>query len=452
MTFPRGRRWRVTAHHQVLQPKATAMSRIQAETPLGGPGSSASAGGLAASSVPAVSDVLAGEGSATGPPRQADRLLVDALRASSHPADDRFHRLVQLAQRAFGVKMAAVNLLDDTTQTSLAIVGTPAVELPRSDSFCDWTVQHDTSLVVPDARLDPRFSMKPSVTGDPHLRFYAGEPLAGPGGTPVGALCVFDDEPREVSEDESRLLRDLADWVEKELIHDSDQAQAREVQRRLLPAYPIVVPGYELAGRTAPARNVGGDFFDWQALPGGTVQVVLADVMGKGLTAAVVAAGVRAVMRGMARFNGLGETVGLTAASMDEDLSHTGTFVTMFAARLFPATGDLEYVDAGHGLALVVQAGGEIRMLTSRDLPLGAVPGDRWQVHQDRLEVGDTLLMVSDGILDLFPDVWSAVQAGVALCAEGRDAQEMVDRLAVIGGEGPLDDDITVFVVRRDAS
>jgi serine phosphatase RsbU (regulator of sigma subunit) len=267
----------------------------------------------------------------------------------------------------------------------------------------------------------------------------------------VGDLCIFDDKPRELTAGDARLLRDLADWVEEELVHDADSAQAREVQRRLLPARAIVVPGYDIAGHSVPARKVGGDFYDWQLLPSGAVQVVVADVMGKGMAAAVVAAGTRALMRGASRFTGLAEAITRTAADMDDDLSRTGTFVTMFAARLDPESGDLEYADAGHGLALIIQSAGEIQRLVSADLPLGAVSGDTWRTHHVRLEPGDTLLVVSDGILDLFPDAWAAVQAGVALSADVGDAREMANRIAEIGEGVPLDDDITAVVVRRDS-
>lgn len=387
----------------------------------------------------------------TDPPRAALRLSAPL----GSPVDggesaDRYAQIVRIAQHVFDVKMAAVNLLDEETLTSLAVVGLPPYELPRQGTLCDRTVRSDSTFVVPDARLDPRFASQPFVTGDPHVRFYAGAPVTGPNGQRVGALCVFDDEPRGITDHETRLLRDLADWVEQELVHDSDRTQAREVQRRLLPAHAIVVPGYDIAGHSVPARNVGGDFYDWQPLPGGAVQLVVADVMGKGMTAAVVAAGARALMRAASRFIGLSEAVTRTAQDMDDDFSHTGSFVTMFAARLDPGTGSLDYVDAGHGLALVIKVTGDVLRLESRDLPIGAVTGDSWQMHRAHLEPGDTLLVVSDGILDLFPDVSAAIRAGVALSAHVRDADEMAGRIAGIGGGIPLDDDITALVVRRD--
>ncbi|MEO5852267.1 MAG: SpoIIE family protein phosphatase [Nocardioides sp.] len=364
---------------------------------------------------------------------------------------ERFDRVVRLAQQLFGVPVVAVNLVDERTQSSLAIVGFEHLEVPRGDTFCAITVDSGEALVVTDAAADERFKDNPYVTGFPFVRFYAGQPLFEPGGRAVGTLCLIDQHPRPFSKLEARLLRDLADWVEQELVADADGAQAREVQRRLLPRHEIVVPGYDLAGESVPARNVGGDYFDWQILSDDVVQVVVADVMGKGMEAAVVAAGLRTVIRGSSRFNDLAQSIGRAALSMEDDFTDTGTFVTLFAARLTPSTGDLEYVDAGHGLALVIEAGGDVRRLVSHDLPVGAVPGGTWEPKHDRLEPGDTLLVVSDGILDLFPDARAAVKAGIALSADARDAHEMARRIAGVGNGSLLDDDITVVAVRRDA-
>lgn len=365
------------------------------------------------------------------------------------PDVDRFDRVVRLAQHVFDVPMVAVHLVDDRVLHPIANTGLPPDDMPRDGTFCAAAVDSGQRLVVPDARDDERFDRAPFVVGDPHVRFYAGEPLTGPGGQAVGTLCLLDERPRQLSEQESKLLRDLADWVEKELALDAEGAQAREVQRRLLPRDAVNVLGYDVAGRSTPARNVGGDYFDWQLLSDGQLQVVVADVMGKGITAAVLAAGVRSVMRGTSRFNGLAESVRRTSASIEEDLVAVSSFVTMFAARLVPASGEIRYVDAGHGLAIIIQTDGEIRRLSSKDLPLGALPEDTWEIRRDRLQPGETLLVVSDGILDLFPDAWTAVKAAVALSEDVPTADGMAAAIAGIGAGEPLDDDVTAVVVRR---
>jgi hypothetical protein len=105
---------------------------------------------------------------------------------------DRYDNIVRIAQHVFDVSMAAVNLVDETTQTSLAVVGTQAADRSRNGTLCDVTVRTNAAFVVPDARLDPRFALQPFVTGPPFLRFYAGEPVAGPNGQPVARVVVLE--------------------------------------------------------------------------------------------------------------------------------------------------------------------------------------------------------------------------------------------------------------------
>ncbi|CUR55776.1 putative Protein serine phosphatase with GAF(S) sensor(S) [metagenome] len=382
---------------------------------------------------------------------ERDRLAaLRQLEVLDTPAEERFDRVVRIAQRAFGVPMVSVNLIDEDRSFSKAWLGTGGGVHPRSDTFCSRTIESDAALVVPDLSADERFADNKHVVGEPHVRFYAGQPLAAPGGQRVGSLCILDFAPRTMTAAEIALLRDLADWVEHELASSADLVHARDVQRRLLPSRAPDVPGYDVAGRCLPARDLGGDYFDWHFREG-ELQFVVADVMGKGIGAALIAASVRSVLRGSSHFNNLTESVRKTAMAMEEDLTDTATFVTMFVARLAPETGGLEYVDAGHGLAIIIPAAGDVRTLFSDGLPLGALDNDTWTSRSDRLDPGDTLLVVSDGILDYFPDPTAAVKAAVDLSRDSRDAWEIVDRIVEVGmvaGYQPADD-ITAVVVRR---
>jgi serine phosphatase RsbU (regulator of sigma subunit) len=247
------------------------------------------------------------------------------------------------------------------------------------------------------------------------------------------------------------MLRDLGTWVENELTLDQELVQAREVQRRLLPRRAPDVPMLDVAGRCVPASDVGGDFYDWQ-VSNGQLQVMLADVMGKGITAAIVAAGVRAVMRGTSRYNDLRSSLQRTAVSMQEDLDEVSTFVTMFAVRADPATGHLEYVDAGHGLALILSPDGASRQLRTPGLPIGAVPGDSWESATDVLAEGETLLLVSDGVLDAFPNVTRAIEAAEYIAEEGLSAAALVVRVIALFSHQSQPDDVTVVAVVRNST
>jgi serine phosphatase RsbU (regulator of sigma subunit) len=172
--------------------------------------------------------------------------------------------------------------------------------------------------------------------------------------------------------------------------------------------------------------------------------------MGKGLAAGMIAAGLRTAMRVTSRAHTLMESVRRTAEGLQEDFDVSGTFATMFSARLRPQHGHLEYVDAGHGLALHFRPGARTRQLTARDLPLGAQAGSIWTSHEARLEPGDTLIVVSDGVLEAFTEPIEALRAAEHLVATSQTADEMADRILAAAAYAPLADDLTAVVVRRD--
>jgi hypothetical protein len=365
------------------------------------------------------------------------------------PREERFDRVVRLAQRLFDVPMAVIGLLDADRQWNKASTGLDFQEGPRDKAFCNRTIQQGgRPFVVTDASLDLEFADNPFVLEPPAVRFYAGQPLAAPGGQLVGTLCILDDKPRDISPAELSLLRDLADWVEKELSMDAEMVRASDVQRQLLPRSAPSLKEYEVAGRCVPAHQVGGDFFDW-FMVGEEFQVGVTDVMGKGLGAALIGATIRAMVRGASKFSQLGEAMRRAAAGLEADLAETGTFATLFCARLDPFTHRVRYVDAGHGLAFVLGLDGTIRRLTSTGLPLGTGFDDELDVHRTELALGDTLLVISDGLLDFFPTGAEAVEAVLEVHRQSAGAQELVDGLCRLGDGRARQDDVTAVALRR---
>ncbi len=133
------------------------------------------------------------------------------------PPEERFDRITRIASRLFGVPVALISLVDANRQWFKSCQGLAVCETPRGISFCGHAILHDEPLIIPDAQEDPRFYDNPLVTGPPHVRFYAGQPLHGPHGQRVGTLCIIDHHPRQLSSDELEALVGLADWAETEL-------------------------------------------------------------------------------------------------------------------------------------------------------------------------------------------------------------------------------------------
>lgn len=131
--------------------------------------------------------------------------------------DERFDRVTRLARRLFDVEVALVTLVDADRQWFLSKAGTGIVETARETSFCGHALHSDEVLHVSDASTDERFADNPLVTDDPAIRFYAGQPIRGPGGSRLGTLCLIDSNPRDLTTDEAASLRDLAGIVEDEI-------------------------------------------------------------------------------------------------------------------------------------------------------------------------------------------------------------------------------------------
>jgi len=144
-----------------------------------------------------------------------DRL--QSLKILDTPAEERFDRLTRIAARLFRVPIALVSLVDEDRLWFKSAQGINSSETPRDTSFCGHAILGDDILVVPDATADARFRDNPIVTADLNIRFYAGCPLKAADGSTLGTLCLMDRQPREFSEEDMALLRDLAHMAEREL-------------------------------------------------------------------------------------------------------------------------------------------------------------------------------------------------------------------------------------------
>lgn len=372
---------------------------------------------------------------------------LDDLHIVDTPPEERFDRITRLAQQIFGVETAAISLIDHDRQWFKSKIGMDLFEGDRKDALCDITIRKPDVLAVQDASKDSRFATSALVLGDPNIRFYAGYPLTTQSGERVGALCVFDPKPRSFTSEEKDLLKDLALWVQKEMMIEAELDRAAEVQQGLLPKQRAVLHGYEVAGGCASARAVGGDFYDWYDVDEGEA-FTLVDVMGKGMAAAIIAATVRAVLRAGSRSDNLARAVEVAAITLDSDLNSVGSFATLFHARLNTDTGLVRYVDAGHGLSFIIDDDGLTRRLTSEYPPLGTGIETDWEEQSFIMEPGDTLVAISDGVLDLFGGTIEGLRAAEDLVRNASSAQAVVDELMKKAGTNSSDD-VTILIVHR---
>ena len=245
--------------------------------------------------------------------------------------------------------------------------------------------------------------------------------------------------------------------LEKERL-EGELSLARRIQQRLLPTTPPQVQGLEFAGHSLPARQVGGDYYDYVCLDDHRILFVMADVSGKGTPAALLMSSVRASLRSMLpTCEDCGQLVRNLNRFIHESTSLT-EFVTLFLGVIDARTGELEYVNAGHEHPFVLKANGELTQLTEGGLVLGAFAEAPYDSHAALLQPGDSLLLYTDGLTDATnaqDEMFGIDRLRTCLhakrgCAPREVLENLLEATQQFVQSGEAIDDITLLALRRE--
>ncbi len=280
---------------------------------------------------------------------------------------------------------------------------------------------------------------------------------------------------QEYSADDRKLLSDLATQTAPavrvaQLVRQQQQeAQQRErieqelrvarlIQQTLLPKAVPELGGWDVAAYYQPAREVGGDFYDFLEFEDGRLGIVVGDVTDKGVPAALVMATTRTMLRAAAqRLDSPGEVLRRVNDVLHPDIP-PNMFVTCLYAILDPKSGELRYANAGHDLPYLRHKGrpGGASELRARGMPLGLMPGMSYEEKEAVLEAGDSVLFYSDGLVeahdprhDMFG--FPRLQGFVGAHPGGAKMIDfLLDELARFVGDGwEQEDDITLVTLQR---
>ncbi|HZO56860.1 MAG TPA: SpoIIE family protein phosphatase [Bryobacteraceae bacterium] len=254
----------------------------------------------------------------------------------------------------------------------------------------------------------------------------------------------------------SQLTAEIATEAAKRERMNREIEIAREVQERLFPQKLPRIDGLDCAGGCRPALGVGGDYYDFLALPGGRLGVVIGDVSGKGIAAALLMASLQASVRGQSL---RGETdLALLMSNVNSliyEASTSSRYATLFYAELDPATRRLDYVNAGHNPPLLVRGDTSIH-LEAGGTVVGLLPRFPYQQGTISLQPGDVLVAFTDGISEAMnsaDEEWGEEELLKAIRAcQQLPAQEMIPVLlrnadAFVNG-APQHDDMTLVIVK----
>ena len=247
-----------------------------------------------------------------------------------------------------------------------------------------------------------------------------------------------------------------AEARERERIEHELQV-ARQIQQELLPESIPKLDGWRIAAYYEPAREVGGDFYDFLEFPDGRLGLVVGDATGHGMPAALVMATTRGMLRAVVQsLESPGEVLAKVNEALVADIPPS-TFVTCFYAILEPQSGFLRYANAGHDLPYLRRGGGEAEELRARGMPLGLMPGMPYEEKETILAPGDSALFYSDGLVEAhnpkremfaFPRLRRLVAEHEA--EEGSVVEFLMDELLTFTGEGwEQEDDITLVTLQR---
>lgn len=233
---------------------------------------------------------------------------------------------------------------------------------------------------------------------------------------------------------------------------------ASEIQLRLQPAALPRVKGWEMVGLSSPCRQIGGDYYDiFQRKQDNRIIIALGDVAGKGAAAAILMSSLHAAVRAQSR-------VGLPVGEVMSEINHyiyentpADRFLTLFYAELEPASGVIEYANAGHQPALVSRGSGEALRLAAGGLPIGIFADVSYRTDAVTLGRGDVLLLYSDGFSEaanaIGEEFGESRLMGVARhglsCSAAGLCERIQEALSSFVGPRPLVDDRALVIVKR---
>ncbi|MGH9666675.1 MAG: PP2C family protein-serine/threonine phosphatase, partial [Bryobacteraceae bacterium] len=386
--------------------------------------------------------------------------------AVHRPLQDLFQVIMDLSVEAVGAGRGVLMTLEGKDLVVRAARGSG---FQISSAVRDRVLREKASLLVRDALLDQAFKERMSIV-EQKVRSMLAVPLQT-NDRVIG--LIYLDSPhfiREFTPEDLSLLTvmanvaairiehaRLAEIEQAERVMARDMEQAALIQRGLLPAAAPSLPGLDIAGHNASCRTVGGDYYDFLTYADGRVAILVADVAGKGMPAALLMSSLQA--RAQVIFEEP-DDLAARVAKLNRVVSTKipdNRFITFFICVVDPRTGELAYSNAGHNPPLLVRRDGRVEQLSDGGLILGILPAAIYRESRSRLEEGDIVVMFSDGVTEA-PRVDSDEEFGEQRLAElvwkHRDASaagivhQVIEAVAAFTG-GSLSDDLTVVVVRR---
>jgi sigma-B regulation protein RsbU (phosphoserine phosphatase) len=371
----------------------------------------------------------------------------------------------------------AVFLLENTSgdapefSTFIRKIAEPcdAPPLHLNYTLLGWMTKHKQILAMNSPSEDKRFKgidfEKLGITS------VLAAPLISQNGL-IGALVLFNKDGSEgFTGEDKRFLGIVGSQTAKVIENarlfekerklqalEEEMKVAKSIQDSYLPSSSHVTKQHEILGYNSPAKDVGGDYFDWFSISEHKMVLSIGDVAGKGVPAALLASEAQAVIRSLLRHNPQ-TTLRELARSLNDlfvDMTRPEQYLTAFLAVYDSQTGILEYINAGHVPPTVVSSTGETQLLEGSGLIIGALPNRSYPAHSLRLNAGDTLFLCTDGVTENFGpnnEEFGLSRTRAFLSTRGTSSlgtvrDELIESLTAFRQDQPPSDDITFLILR----
>ena len=341
------------------------------------------------------------------------------------------------------------------------------IHLKLGQGAVGWAAGSGEALILGDVRSDSRY-----VSARPETNSEMVVPILAEGNV-IGVLNLEADALDYFTVSDLRVARAFANQASISIVRgrlyreSRDRARlqhelvlARSIQRKFLPSAAPSVPGYEIAGTNRPSTEVSGDAFDYITLTPTQIGIFIADVAGKGVSAALILATLRASLRTEAagRYS-IAEIVSRVNRLIWESVD-PGQFATAVYGVLDTENGVFSYVNAGHERPFLLRARGTLERLSAGGLLLGLDPSTPFELGRITMEPGDVLLLFTDGATEAGAPAGEAFgedRLGIFLRDQASEPlpallDGIVREVEVFSGGNSLEDDVTLVALRRSPS
>jgi len=395
--------------------------------------------------------------------------------SATYDLDQVIGLIVRECVNHLNVEQGAIMLLDHTEtndqfHTIVREIDTSSNVVPYhfGVQLSGWMIKNQKPLLINDLINDNRFTNLSNE--DFPINSLLCAPLKTKGKL-IGVLNVFNKMSDEgFTDDDQRMLSIIATQsaqvVESARLYDEEKSLkkieeelrvASDIQSFLLPKTKPIINGFDIAGRSIPAKEVGGDYFDFITIDDNRTVVCLGDISGKGMPAAMLMANLQATLRGQALFTSSAGECLTRANKLLYRSTDMQKFATLFYGIIDTSNDDFHFSNAGHDPPFLINSNNNVARLTKGGTVLGFMEGYQYEEDSIKLNSDDTIIIYSDGITEALNEknkefgedrLLNIIMGNIKSSAETL-IEKVFDALKIFVKDVPQSDDITIVVIKK---